>query len=275
MRPLLLAAILIWPAAAGTCSERAFPSSREFFNPLLADPMELAYGGRMLWARDGVRYGEVMMGDYVGLFRWTPRADVHVQLNLGGGGTGKFSLSTPQPQMDVLDFTGTIPIDVNVRKRHTLRAGFWHTSSHLGDDYIRRTAPVLRKRTTDRFRAIYSYDYSPLARVYGGASWAVNQVNIAGRRGVQGGLELRSAPFWNRAAQFYLAQDFQSFERVEWNPSYTGRVGARLTDDRRIAAANIFVEYFSGKQPYLQFFDRHETRWAVGLTFEIGNPLRS
>ena len=75
-------------------------------------------------------------------------------------------------------------------------------------------------------------------------------------------------------AQLFLAQDFQAFERVQWNPSYNIRGGVRLSDSKHIAAASFFLEYFTGRQYYLQFLQAHESHWGFGLRFELGNPTR-
>jgi hypothetical protein len=48
----------------------------------------------------------------------------------------------------------------------------------------------------------------------------------------------------------------------------------RFDDAKRIAAARLFLEYFSGRQYFLQFLEAHESRWTLGLNFEIGNPTR-
>jgi len=254
--------------------EVAFPSARDYFEPLTADPTELGYGGRMIYPVGGPRFGEIGIGDYVGLFRWRS-GSWGVQLNLGGGVLGRFNLSTRRNNLEVADFTAAIPVDINYDGRHTLRMSYWHASSHQGDDYIARVKPAHLKRAWDLWRPLYSYTPTDRLRAYAGGGVAFNTVNIRGRTMFQCGLELATSSFWEGKGSLFLAQDLQAQERVGWNPSYNIRGGLRLTDEKRIAAASLFMEYYTGHQYVLQFFEAHESHWGFGIKFEIGNPIRA
>lgn len=255
--------------------DATFPSANDYFEPVLADPTELGYGGRYLLSVGGNRYGEVTIGDYVGLLRWGLRdGHVGVQWNIGGGANARFNLSTTRNQLDIVDFTASSPVDVHWAGGHTVRVAPRHTSSHVGDDYIRRVGVLPVKRSEDMVELLYSYALSPMYRLYAGGSFAVNTVHTSDRGGLQCGTELHSRYYGDRRLQLFLAQDLQSWERVGWNPSYTVRGGVRFSDVKRIAAARVFVEYFTGRLLYLQFYGLHESRWSAGLNFEIGNPTR-
>ena len=254
--------------------DRAFPSAKELFHPLLADPMELGYGGRYVLPVGGDRFGEVMIGDYVGIFRWRDAAPFKLQLNFGGGALSRFNLSTPRNNMEVVDFTGALPVDARWGKEHAVRTGLWHISSHLGDDYIGRERPLLKKRAMDYARVIYGWMPGDFMRLYAGGAWAFNTINIERRGALQFGAEFLTKPIIKDAGQFFFAHDFQAYERMGWNPSFNMRAGLRFTEDKKIAAANIFIEYFTGRQYFLQFYERHESRWTLGVNFEIGTPVR-
>ncbi|MBI3548758.1 MAG: DUF1207 domain-containing protein [Elusimicrobia bacterium] len=279
-RRVLILALLVAasPAALGAeapdlLPDATFPSAHDYFESLLADPTELGYGGTYLIPVNGDKHGEVNLGDYVGLLRWRVR-DVGVQWNLGGGANARFNLSTPQNQMEVVDFTAASPLDFHWRKAHTIRTGLWHTSSHLGDDYIKRTRATVDKRSMDIWKTLYSFEPDQHIRVYGGGAFAFNTIGIHGRTSLQTGAELLSPYYGGHHAQVYLAQDLQSWERVGWNPSYTIRLGLRWSDKKRIAAAQTYVEYFTGRRLSLQFHEQRESLWGIGLNFEIGNPTR-
>lgn len=261
----------------GLLPERTFPSARDYFEPLLADPAELGYGGRYVLEVGGDRFGEVTIGDYVGLFRWKPGARFGAQLNLGGGANARFNLSTERNNMEVVDFTAALPLDMHAEGGHAVRAGIWHTSSHLGDDLIRRLQPPIQKRSMDLARILYSY--SPCSdgslRFYGGGSVAFNAVNLGGRGALQAGGEWMGPRLFRlERAQGFLAQDLQFLERTGWNPAYSIRGGVRFTSQERIASAKAFLEYFTGRLYYLQFRETRESRWSLGINFEIGNPTR-
>jgi hypothetical protein len=52
------------------------------------------------------------------------------------------------------------------------------------------------------------------------------------------------------------------------------RAGVRTTDSKHIAAARLFVEYFTGHYYFLQLYEREESRWGIGISLEIGNPTK-
>lgn len=271
---------LSWAAPAGATlpivPETPFPSARAFYEPLFADPTEPSYGGRLIYPPGGPRLGEITIGDYVGLTRWRLADRWNAQLNVGGGGIGRFNLTTTRNSLEVMDFSLVVPLDIAFEENKVLRMSWWHTSSHLGDDYIGRVKPaVLRKRAFDAFRTTLSWSPYPWARSYAGGGFAWNQVNLGGRGSFQLGLELMSRAFWHRFTRVFLAQDFQASERVGWNPSYNIRGGLRWSDPGGTAAASLFMEYFSGRPYYLQFQELRESHWGFGLRFEMGNPVHS
>lgn len=261
-------------AASPIIPERLFSSSRAFYRPLFADPTEPSYGGRLIYPPGGPRLGEITIGDYVGLTRWRLADRWNAQLNLGGGGIGRFNLTTKRNSLEVMDFKLVVPLDIAFDRDKVLRVAWVHTSSHLGDDYIGRVKPpILKKRAFDEIRATLSLDPASWARAYAGGGFAWNQVNLGGRGSFQFGLELMSREFWRRYTRAFLAQDFQTSERVAWNPSYNIRGGLRWSDPDGNAAASLFMEYFTGRPYYLQFQELRESHWGFGLRFEIGNRV--
>lgn len=269
-----LVASVAAPSAAVTAliPERPFPSARAFYEPLFADPTEPSYGGRLIYPPGGPRLGEITIGDYVGLTRWRLADRWNAQLNLGGGGIGRFNLTTKRNSLEVIDFSLVVPLDIAFDRDKVLRVAWVHTSSHLGDDYIARVKPpILYKRALDAIRATLSLSPAKWARAYAGGGFAWNQVNLGGRGSFQLGLELMSREFWRRYTRAFLAQDFQTSERVAWNPSYNIRGGLRWSDPGGAAAASLFMEYFTGRPYYLQFQELRESHWGFGLRFEIGN----
>lgn len=278
---LALVAGLAWLAAPAAALDPEplipdvpFPSAREYFEPLLADPTEPSYGGRLIYPPGGARYGETTIGDYVGITRWKFGGGWNAQLNFGGGAISRFNLTTPRNSFEVVDFSAGVPLDIALEHDKVVRIAWWHTSSHLGDDYIQRVKPVVRKLTFDAMKVLLSWTPRRWLRGYGGGGYAFNSVHLDGRGTVQIGAELMSRPFWRTKPRAYLAQDFQAAERRGWNPSYNVRGGLRWTGEHGIAAASLFMEYFTGVPYYLQFKEMRESHWGFGLRFEIGNPIK-
>ena len=270
---LLLAALSV-PAArpAGAQEPDWLPSSKEYFWPLLADPTEPHYGVRLTMPAKRRRVGEIALGDTLGVYRFHSGA-TDVQLNLGGGVIGRFDVSKLTNDFQAADFTFALPVDVH-RGRHDLRLMYWHVSSHLGDDFIAHESPVLRKALTDELRWLYSFGPGRL-RFYGGHAWAFSVSPHGSRRNrFHGGAEWSGRPFLNGRAHALLAGHLERLERAGPGLDLTLRAGVRVADEQRVGALTYFVEFFNGHLPYQQFTSRRETHGALGLRFEMGNPIR-
>jgi hypothetical protein len=251
----------------------AFPSAKQYYYPLMADPIELGYSGRYLFDVGDGRYGEVTVGDYLGVVGWQLPYDWIIQANLAGGVIARFNLNTELNALQVTDFTAGIPLDFN-HGNQTIRVGMWHTSSHLGDDFLRTNNVMIEKRSDDMLKLIYSLSANEWLRVYGGGSYAFHVINIDGRGVFQAGVELYGPFTDDHRWQLFLAQDLQTLQRVGWNPQYTIRSGVRITDSKRFAAARLFLEYFTGHYYFLQLYEQKESRWGLGLALELGNPTK-
>ena len=152
-----------------------FPSAREFYYPLIADPTELGYSGRYLYQVGGGHYAEITVGDYLGLLRWQLPSDWIIQLNIAGGVLARFDMNTIRNALEVTDFTAGLPLDFH-HGDSTVRMGIWHTSSHLGDDFLKVNDVVIQKRSDDMLKVIYSYSPTKWLRLYSGGSYAFHVI---------------------------------------------------------------------------------------------------
>jgi hypothetical protein len=147
----------------------------------------------------------------------------------------------------------------------------YHTSSHLGDDYIADSGRTPTKHAWDNLRWLASYDTNPHLRLYAGYNYAFRVLpGHQGRNSLQGGFETYS-DFWAKGhAQTYWANDFQTFERADWNPMFSSQLGIKFvkapTESRGMA---LFMEFMTGRQPHGQFFMEEETRWNLGIKFDL------
>ena len=107
-------------------------------------------------------------------------------------------------------------------------------------------------------------------RLYAGAHVALrNRTVNLGRYTLQAGGEWTSRWWGGGHAQTFLANDFQSWERVGWNPENTTQLGVRFAHDPRASQMlSLFTEYGTGVMTYGQLYQKKESHWVFGLRFE-------
>jgi hypothetical protein len=272
--PLVLSfAFCILSSGPAHADDNGFlPRSHEVFKPLLADPRELQYAVRLVAPVGHKLFGEAAMGDYLGLYRWTqPDSNRAMQVSVGGGVFGRFDLAGTSNDMQSADFYANLPFDIR-RGAWSGRFMLYHTSAHLGDDYLKTHGITTNKHAWDNLRLLVSNDLNPFLRGYAGYTYAFRTLpQHTGRSALQTGFECTSAWWANGHSQIYWANDFQSWERIAWNPAFNSQVGVRLAQDRQSGRAlSLFLEFMTGAQPQGQFYLQKETHWNLGLKFDLG-----
>lgn len=247
-----------------------FTDPKELFPPLMADPREVQLGFRLLTPVGGQNFGEIAAGDYVGLYRWAlPWQDAYIQWSIAGGMFSRFELVTTQKGNEVLDYTANMPVDMRVG-RWVLRMLPYHMSSHLGDDYIKRTGITTDKFSFDSYKTLVAFNPNDFVRLYAGYNFIMrNREERRGRHAVQAGAEWKSRWRWRQHAQLYSATDFQSWKRTGWNPNVVTQLGVRLSRSPQAHhAICVYGEYAAGRRMNGQFFDQKESHWVAGFRFE-------
>jgi hypothetical protein len=273
--PLISAALL--SVSASAFGADWLPASREVFRPLWADPKELGY--QLRWsARDSRQpVTEIGLGDYLGIVRTEPEAPLEAQLSIGAGVISRFDTYNHSRDFEVADFSLVLPLDLRSGP-NSVRLALWHTSSHLGDDFIRLNPSIattpggLHKAYTDEFQAIYSYDVSHALRLYGGAADAVNIIPPDARGRVQGGFEA-SWPVFREHAEVRLGTDLQWYARRDGRFATDVRLGLRAINSRRLGGVMPFIGYYNGPIYYQQVFPQVEKQFTMGVRIDMGSPV--
>jgi len=212
------------------------------------------------------------MGGYLGLYRWNlPDPNQALQLSVGGGAFGYFDLASKTDAMQSVDFYANLPLDYS-RGPWSARFMIYHTSSHLGDDYLATQGITTTKHAWDNLRFLISNNPMPFLRVYGGYTYAFRTLpEDLGRSALQTGFECKSGWHDQGHLQFYWANDFQSWQRVGWNPEFTSQAGVKFAKNpQQGRALTLFIEFETGDQPQGQFYLQKQTLWDIGLKFELG-----
>jgi hypothetical protein len=270
----LAAAALLLTAATSAQAKHpygVFPESEQAFRRLIADPRHIQLGVSYyrLQGRDS---SDVALGHSWGMARWYSHEDYWMwQWNLEAMAYSRFTVGGSVNRFETVDFLANLPISV----RHdgfSAKGMLFHDSSHLGDDYIRRTGDTGFRYSVEGARVIASYEPQPWARVYGGATYLLHTIPSPARWTLQSGFELTSKDLElsrKYPVRVFLAQDLQSRENVQWNLNSRSMLGVTLGFHDVPRYMRIYVGYFDGHSPYGQFFARREHYADLGVSLHF------
>lgn len=248
-----------------------FTARREVFHPLMADPREVQILGSF-YEYQGHNTGDVALGHSWGMARWSTTNDWKLQWDVEGMGYSRFRVSGGVNEFETIDFYLNLPVE--------FRKGIWsgrfmlfHQSSHLGDDFIRRTGNTGFRYSDEGFKTQLSVDALRGLRLYAGQIWLIHRIPQFERWVLQTGFELTSPPAFlfghDFPSFFYLASDLQSRQNVKWNLASNTVLGWRLRFRESPRAVRVQIGYFEGHSSFGQFFSQMEHYFSASLVFEL------
>ena len=248
-----------------------FPESEQTFRQLTADPRHIHIGASY-YRLDGHNEADAALGHSWGMAHWeTGDGRWQWQTNIEAMAYSRFLIGGSVNQFETVDFLANLPLAV----RHggfSARAMMFHESSHLGDDFIRRTGSTGFRYSIDGTEVAFSYEPSFWSRIYCGMSYLLHTLPSPARKTAQWGVEFSSkdvAVSRIYPLRFYLAQDFQSHENVRYNVNSNTEAGVMIgfKDVKRFL--RVYGNYFEGHTPYGQFFSKREHSLSLGVSFRI------
>jgi hypothetical protein len=268
---LLLAAALAAPAAA---TVDLFPRPNEIFPVLIADPRHIQLSASY-YRLDGRDTSDLALGHAWGLTRWRSgmNQDWLWETDLEAMGTSRFALGGGVNEFETVDFFAAMPVTVR-RGDASFKGTLFHESSHLGDDYIRRTGDAGFRYSTEGLRAQAALEPCPFARAYAGASYLLHTVPAPERWSLQSGLEASTRDLlgWSKNVplNLFLAEDLQWHERLRWNMDSHTVAGVKIRfRESPTRAMRVQAGYFIGHSPYGEFFARRTHYADLSVSFEL------
>jgi hypothetical protein len=214
-----------------------FPQD-QIFCPIIADPKEPRSFASLLRGtfpsisdpsgRD-TTIGSVGLGDSFGLIRWGgPNAGEGVQIDVVGSIFAQFDLGSPSNDLINADYIIGVPVTFR-RSGFSTRVRIYHQSSHLGDEYLLRSAAIQRENLSfESVDLLVSQELGPL-RVYGGGEQLFRrEPDTVASKLFHAGAELRSG----RAGPLQLVSgvDLKTTEQHDWSQAVSGRIGFEIFD---------------------------------------------
>ncbi len=254
------------------CAGLFFPAD-DLFPPYLADPHRPGFGVQEQWytksaipAASNNRLN-LRVGAVFGVYRAvTPERALQAwQVGVIGAFDGMFDLGNQQDNIGWngnygLQWSGSLPGGV------AAKIGWFHRSSHLGDEYVEKTGAKRIGYTREELGAGLGWNVFDGGRLYGETGYGYGQGNRALMEPwrLQGGAEYRSHPvFWEGRFGWYGALDVTSMEERDWRADITLQLGLLMESAGR--TWRLGLEHYRGRPTVGEFFMVTEEYLSAGL----------
>ena len=259
------------PPRATPSETRGWLPRAALFDPLIADPRWPRFSASLQFYQDDKELGTVgapTFGAAIPLYGWRGLG-IDWQAGLQAGVFSIFDLNSDSSDLINSDFFVGLPISARYGPLST-QVRVFHQSSHLGDEFL------LRPRVPDRINLSYEGADLRLSvkpwnwlRLYAGGGGIFRSEPDLDPWMVQGGVEITSPePIYSNLLYPIVALDVQSFEESDWGVNYSARAGVELRSGwlatRRL---QLVMEYFNGRSPNGQFYNRDIEYFGPGLQF--------
>lgn len=268
-----VALMMTAPPPAGAQQPGWLFPDRGLMPDLLAGPTDPVVKGLLVYGDPApTLYGPSVSGE-VAIAGTVPVLLLHgsgpedaVVLGMEGAAFAHFSFAVVTRELVNTDWVFAVPLLVR-RGGHWLRLRYYHTSSHLGDEYQRRYGPSSINWARDGVDATVYFAPAPLARwgvgVYGGGLLSLNShPESRALWRLRGGMEVD--PGIRRPWRPYGALDL---EREDGNPigwRATLHLGLWLPPVQH-RPLRLALERMTGPSPMGQFVNRETRRVGLGL----------
>jgi hypothetical protein len=268
--PILCTLLLTAPLCAQEPASRWFPS-RDYAPTLLGAPRDPVNVAKLVVNVESPNAYEPGLETEVGFGINLPvlllagdNLRNGLVVGVQGGVFARFSLHNVERDLIGTDWLITVPLVLH-RGDHRFELEYFHTSSHLGDEYTRRFGLDGINYSRDAVRGMAHLQVASVVGIYGGGGWAYNvHPDDDLRWTVQAGVE-----FLDRAsdkfASPYGAVDVQLEQPTDWKPRVNVQLGALfprliLGRESRVAA-----EFLTGPSPQGQFAAVTTTHLTIGV----------
>ncbi len=167
----------------------------------------------------------------------------------------QFNMDTPSHDLINADYTIGLPATYRYGD-NSLRFRIYHSSSHLGDEYLLHVHPERVNLSYEAIELIYSREWRGL-RVYGGGEYLIHKEPTDLKpAGAHWGIEYlgRKPLVWH--GRLVGGVDMKSFEEHEWTIDTSVKVGLEFGQpDPGRRRVRLMAVWYKGFDPRGQFYD--------------------
>ncbi len=255
------------PWQNASCTWQILPDGL-LYRSYLAGEKEPRFASVWLNDETGLSVWEVALGGRVGIVRYGTWGTVDpqgFQLDIEGGALVRLN---PDINTDVeaTDFRFGL-IGTWRDGPWATKWGYYHISSHLGDEFLLRNPGFPRLNyVRDSAIAGVSYDVTPTVRLYGEAAYAIGNQGGALPLEFQYGVEYssRQTTWWAP----FAGVNGHTREDNDWKTSINIVGGMQFRGAQSQRRLRLGVQYYEGPSLQYSFAGRHERLVGTGLWFD-------
>ena len=216
------------------------------------------------------RVWETQIGGRVGLLRYgTPEAvnPQGWQLDMEGGAQARVD---PQQQSDLesVDFRFGL-LSTWRFSRHSFKAGYYHLSSHIGDEYLLRNTTFQRTNyVRDSAIVGWTFDMTEDMSVYGEVGYAAGAEGGAKPLEFQYGYQYTPLRAYGFQGAPFFGINGHTREDFNWISSVNTVAGWQWRSKQTNHLFRVGVQYYTGPAIQWEFVGRNETLCGAGLWFD-------
>ena len=234
-----------------------------------AGTAEPRVSGALLRDAEGRTYFDAALGGRFGILRYgaeEPRGPWVWQLDLQASVHPRLNLGHIRQSMESADFRFALPLTAR-RGRVALKLGYHHLSSHAGDEFLERNPRFVRiNYVRDAMLSGITYQPTPDWVTYTEVAYAFYVAGGAEPWEVQLGAEYSPAsagcPGCGRP---FVAVHGHLREEVGFGGSLNASAGWEWRSEGTDRYLRLGLEYRGGKSSQLEFFDRDERLFGLGI----------
>lgn len=239
------------------------------YRSYLTGPKEPRFGSAWVHERNDP-FWDIALGGRAGILRYGTEDPVWpqgYQLDIEGAAFPRLTLDHYRDLMAV-DFRFGIPLTYR-RGPWETKFGYYHLSSHLGDEYMLKH-PEIERINYARDSLLFGVAYRPIpdVRLYAETGWAFYTAGGAEPWEFQFGFEYSPA----QPASFRGAPFFAVGTHLREEVNFGGNLVVQTGWEWRGPNGQLFrwgLHYLNGKSNQYQFHDEHEEQIGVGTWFDF------
>jgi hypothetical protein len=240
------------------------------YKSYLAGDREPRFAGQWIREKNAGWLWDVALGGRAGIVRYgtmnSPRPEGW-QIDIEGAAFPRLNIEHER-DLDAVDFRFGIPITVQ-RGPWQAKFGYYHLSSHMGDEYL------VRNNTLDRINYVretmifgVGYFWNPALRFYSEAGWAFYTDGGSQPWEFQFGFDYSPieptrqwpSPFFAINAHLHQEVDYSGNMTVQTGMQWRGQSGRLF---------RIGLQYLNGMSNMAQFYNRFEEQVGMGIWYDF------
>lgn len=214
-----------------------------------------------LWdATLGGRRGILRFGNH------DPANPVGWQLDIEGAAMVRLNIDEER-DLDASDFRFGVPLTYTDGGKVSYKFGYYHLSSHLGDELIARTGASRINYVRDAIIMGASYQATPYLRLYGETAYAFFTAGGAEPWEFQFGAEYSRPGTTGVYGTPFVATNAHLREETDFSGDWTLQTGWLWRNDIG-NTLRLGLHYMNGKSTLYQFFARNEEQIGFGIWYD-------